>query len=199
MTRLVLWRHGQTEWNITDRVQGQTDIELTDIGTAQAEAAAPRLAAFRPDAIVSSDLRRAVQTANALAALTELPVETDPRLRERFFGEWQGLAIPDIARRWPAEYARWRAGDAGPGCGIEHRDELAKRAGSALRDIADRFDGRTVVIATHGGSAREGIAALLGWPAEVSRTLGGLGNCHWTVLRLNAVRGWQLRAYNIGA
>ncbi|MEK8109656.1 histidine phosphatase family protein [Micromonospora sp. M12] len=84
---------------------------LNDRGRDQARAAAPLLAALRPDAIVASDLSRAAETAAALAALTGLPVSTDARLRERHFGQWQGLHLTEVAERFPEEYSRWRAGD----------------------------------------------------------------------------------------
>ncbi|HET8657626.1 MAG TPA: histidine phosphatase family protein [Micromonosporaceae bacterium] len=197
MTRLIVWRHGQTEWNATDRVQGQHDVPLSPFGREQAAAAAAHLAHQRPVMIVASDLRRAADTAAALAEVTGLPVATDPRLRERHFGEWQGLTLAEVGRRWPAELGRWRAGDPSPGCAIEHLDELAKRAAAALREAAERSPGGTVVVATHGGAARQGCAGLLGWPAGVTRTLGGLSNCHWTELRDDPVRGWQLWGHNL--
>lgn len=197
-TTIVLWRHGLTEWNRSDRVQGQLDIGLTETGREQAGSAAARLATVSPDAIVSSDLRRAVDTAGALAALTGLPVETDSRLRERYFGQWQALSLSEIAQRWPEECARWRAGDPSPGCGIESFEDLGKRVAEALRDVADRHVGHTVVVSTHGGAARAGSAALLGWPADVARTLATLSNCHWAELRFDPVHGWQLRGYNLG-
>jgi broad specificity phosphatase PhoE len=198
VSRLVLWRHGQTESNLLGRFQGQADVELSEVGREQAALAAVRLARLAPDAIISSDLRRAVATAEALSSIVQLAVQTDPRLRERHFGQWQGRSIAQVAQQWPKQYARWRAGDPSPGCGIEHLEETSKRAGAALRDVADRYPGGTVVIATHGGAAREGTAALLGWPPEIARTLGRLANCHWIELGLNAVRGWQLLAYNAG-
>lgn len=197
MTRLVVWRHGLTEWNAVNRVQGQHDAPLSALGLEQAAAAAARLADLRPDAIVASDLRRAADTAAALAAVTGLPVATDPRLRERFFGEWQGLTLAEVRRRWPVEVDRWRAGDPSPGCGIEHLDELAKRAAEALREAAGRSQDGTVVVVTHGGAARMGCAELLGWPEAVARTLAGLANCHWTELRDDPVRGWQLWGHNL--
>jgi len=196
-TRLIIWRHGQTEWNRTDRVQGQTDVALSEAGREQAVLVAERLVAVHPDALVSSDLRRAADTAAALAARTGLPVEVDPRLRERCYGQWQGRTIAEIRERWPVEHARWRAGHPSPGCGIEDIDELSKRAAEALREIADRHAGGTVVVATHGGSGRAGVAGLLGWPPEVAATLGGLDNCRWSELRLDTVRGWQLRTHNV--
>jgi len=198
MTRLVIWRHGNTDWNATGRVQGQTDVPLNDLGREQARAAAPALAALRPDAIVASDLRRAADTAAALAALTGLPVRADARLRERHFGQWQGLDLTEVAERFPDEYARWRAGDPDPGAGIETLDDLGKRLGAAFQDAADLAVGGTVVVATHGGGARQGVGHLLGWGHAVLRAVGSLANCHWTELRHDDVRGWHLRAHNVG-
>jgi probable phosphoglycerate mutase len=198
MSRLILWRHGNTDWNGSKRVQGQSDVALNDLGREQAAAAAPLLAALRPDAIVASDLRRAADTAAALAALTGLPVRLDPRLRERQFGLWQGLLLTEVAARHPAEYAAWRAGRPDPGCAVETLDDLGERVGAALREAADGVDGGTVVVATHGGAARQGCGHLLGWGPEVLRAIGGLDNCHWTELRHDTTRGWRLWAHNVG-
>ena len=84
----MLWRHGQTMWNVEHRFQGQTDIPLDETGEAQAEYAARRLATLRPNAIFSSDLTRAASTAAPLARLTGLSVTPDKELRERFGGDW---------------------------------------------------------------------------------------------------------------
>ncbi|MFI6231750.1 histidine phosphatase family protein [Micromonospora echinospora] len=198
MTRLIVWRHGNTDWNNARRVQGQTDVPLNERGREQALAAAPLLAALRPDAIVASDLSRAADTAAALAALTGLPVRTDPRLRERYFGQWQGLLLDEVIERFPAEYARWRAGDPDPGAGVESLDDLGKRVGGGLQAAVDAVPGGTVVVATHGGGARQGCGHLLGWGHDVLATVLSLANCHWTELRHDEVRGWQLRAHNVG-
>jgi len=198
MTRLIIWRHGNTDWNAANRVQGQTDVPLNELGRQQAAEAAPLLAALRPDAVVASDLSRATDTAAALAALTGLPVRTDPRLRERHFGDWQGLLLTEVTERFPTEYAGWRSGDPDPGCGVESLDDLGKRVGGALQEIADANPGGTVVVATHGGGARQGCGHLLGWDHQVLRTIGPLHNCHWAELRHDTVRGWHLRAYNAG-
>jgi glucosyl-3-phosphoglycerate phosphatase len=198
VTRLVLWRHGQTDWNAAGRVQGQLDSDLSDVGRGQAEQAARRLAAYHPDLLISSDLRRAADTAGALSAVTGLDVEYDARLRERHHGLWQGLVGTEIAARWPAEYALWRAGRPVPGLGIEDLDDVGKRMVDAMQDAAARAPGGTVVLVSHGAAVRRSVGALLGWPELVVRTLGAISNCHWVELRLAAERGWQLRAYNAG-
>ncbi|GAA4598930.1 putative phosphoglycerate mutase [Actinoplanes octamycinicus] len=194
-TRLLVWRHGNTDWNAARRVQGQTDVPLNDLGRRQAAEAAELLAAMRPAAIVASDLRRAADTAAALAARTGLPVSHDERLRERYFGAWQGLTTAEVALQRPLEFARWKAGQD-VGGDVEDLDVMGKRVSDALQDAATL--GGTVVVATHGAAARQGIAHLLGWSREHTRTLRALQNCHWVELSHDEDRGWQLGAYNVG-
>ena len=197
MTRLYIWRHGRTLWNAERRIQGQTDVELDETGHTQAAAAAAQLARLRPDAIVSSDLRRAVQTAEYLAERTGLPVQLDARLRERHFGEWQGLTDTELAQLYPEVHARWRAGRRDEASvGMESMADLEKRATAAFLDAADARPGGTTVITAHGGTAKYGVAALLGWSDGVGRKLGPLANCHWIELRDTPNRGWQLWSYN---
>nr|WP_205861531.1 histidine phosphatase family protein [Planosporangium flavigriseum] len=195
---MLLWRHGQTTWNAADRVQGQTDVDLSEAGRTQAETAAARLAELRPDLIVSSDLHRAADTAAALAARTGLSVTYDARLRERHYGEWQGLTNSEINARWPQQSERWRAGLSVAEFGVEDLDEVGKRMAAALQDAAAAHPGSTIVVASHGGAIRQGVIALLGWPDSVVRSLGVVSNCHWVELRMDPRRGWQLRAYNVG-
>ncbi|GIF07496.1 histidine phosphatase family protein [Actinoplanes siamensis] len=196
-TRLIVWRHGNTDWNAGGRIQGQLDVPLNDLGRRQAAEAAERLAALRPDAIVASDLRRAAETAAALATRTGLTVRPDERLRERFFGEWQGLTTAEAAARHPDGYARWKAGADVVGDGVETLDELGKRVAEAFQDAIAPAPGGVVVAATHGAAARQGIGHLLGWPREQLRTLRGLGNCHWAELTHAEGAGWQLTSYNV--
>jgi broad specificity phosphatase PhoE len=198
VTRLILWRHGRTAWNAGRRIQGHADSPLDDLGREQAEQAAATLAERSPAAIVASDLSRVTGTAAALARLTGLPVTTDPRLRERDFGAWQGSTLDQVAAAHPVEYARWRAGEPVAGCGVEEVEELAKRVALALQDAAALVPDGTVVVVTHGGAVKHGLAQLLGWPPSVQRTLTVLDNCHWAELRHPVDRGWQLRAYNVG-
>lgn len=199
MTRLIIWRHGNTDWNTGHRVQGQTDVPLNDLGRQQAAAAAELLVRYRPDAIVSSDLRRAADTAAALCALTGRRVEHDKRLRERYFGAWQGLTMLEVAETRPEEYARWQAGEDVIGGDVETLDDLGKRVAEAFQAAAELArPGGTVVIATHGAAARQGIGHLLGWPQEQLRTLRALQNCHWVELTHDETRGWQIASYNVG-
>ncbi|WP_436522729.1 histidine phosphatase family protein [Actinoplanes sp. HUAS TT8] len=197
-TRLIVWRHGNTDWNAGSRVQGQTDVPLNDLGRRQAAEAAELLAAMRPAAIVASDLSRASDTAAALTALTGLTAGYDERLRERFFGPWQGLTTAEVQVQRPAEFARWKAGEDVVGDDVETLDDLGKRVSEAFQDAAALAPGGVVVAATHGAAARQGLGHLLGWPREQVRTLRALRNCHWIELTLDEGPGWQLSAYNVG-
>jgi probable phosphoglycerate mutase len=197
--RIVLWRHGRTEWNATGRFQGQTDISLDEVGREQADGAARRLASLQPERLVSSDLHRARDTMAALATLTGLEIDLDVRLRETFAGDWQGLTGAEISSRYPEEYKSWRAGDpllrVGGG---ETRQEVAERMAAAVRDVAARLsDDGLAVLTTHGGAARLGIAALIGMPLERFTNIGGLSNTSWSMLR-DTDQGWVLVEHNAG-
>jgi probable phosphoglycerate mutase len=197
--RIVLWRHGRTEWNATGRFQGQTDISLDEVGREQADGAARRLASLQPELLVSSDLHRARDTIAALATLTGLEIDLDVRLRETFAGDWQGLTGAEITSRYPEEYKSWRAGDpllrVGGG---ETRQEVAERMAAAVRDVATRLsDDGLAVLTTHGGAARLGIAALIGMPLERFTNIGGLSNTSWSMLR-DTDQGWVLVEHNAG-
>jgi glucosyl-3-phosphoglycerate phosphatase len=199
MSRVILWRHGNTDWNNNGRIQGQTDVPLNERGRAQAVATAAHLARLEPSLLISSDLSRTWDTAEPLAELTGLPVEREPALRERSFGLWETLTIDQIKERFPQTYARWVDGDPAPGDGLEHLGDLGKRVSEVIRQAHERNpDGITILI-THGGSVRWGVATLLGWPEESALTLGPLRNCHWSELGYHREhRGWQLLTHNLG-
>lgn len=200
MTRLVLWRHGHTEWNGQQRIQGHSDVPLSDRGREQAAHSAPLVAALQPAVIVSSDLQRCTETAAALAEWTGQAVRTDSRLRERAYGQWEGLTLAEVAQRYPESYARKQAGaDAADlGHGVERPADVMKRVGEALRAIAEEHPGVTTVVVSHGGACRYGVAELLGWPLELVPTISGLVNCHYSELRADPHRGWVLDAHNVG-
>lgn len=198
MSRVILWRHGNTDWNNQNRFQGQTDVPLNERGVAEAAAAAAKLALLKPDLLISSDLSRAVNTAAALAKVTGLPVERDMRLRERNFGEWETLTGPEVEQKFPEAFARWRAGDPTPAEYIERVADLGKRVAETVRQAAERVPDGLAVLVTHGGSVKWGVAALLGWPEEAGETLRGIGNCHHAELVLDSKRGWVLVSYNVG-
>ncbi|MFI6594620.1 histidine phosphatase family protein [Nonomuraea sp. NPDC050536] len=190
--RIVCLRHGQTLWNVEHRFQGHSDIPLDETGMAQAARAASLLASLRPTMIVSSDLRRANDTALALGRIVGLDVSVDKDFRERGGGAWEGMTRDEIAARWPAEYASWEAPDGEP------VTEVAGRVGAALRRWASKLEEKgLLVVASHGAALRLGICDLLGLPEPLWSALGGLGNCSWSVLE-EGRKGWRLLEHNAG-
>ena len=198
--RVVVVRHGRTAFNREDRWQGQLDVPLDDVGRHQAALMAPAVGSMDPVAIVSSDLSRARETAAALAATTSLEVRLDPRLREIFAGQWEGLTGAEVRERFPGEAERIRAGEDIPrGIDGETWTELGERVAAALRDFAAGLPPQSVGVAvTHGAAARAGIALLLGLPFGSWRILGGLHNCAWAVVEEQPF-GWRLLGWNLVA
>ncbi len=196
--RVLLLRHGRTQWNAESRYQGQADPPLDDIGLAQAYEAAALLAALRPGAIVSSDLRRATQTAAPLSEITGVKVQVDARLRERSLGHWEGLTRGEVQKLYPEEFAEWLAGRDVSSRGGESRAALAERSVAAFRDLPEV---EVAVVVTHSATAMALCSALLGLSQEL-HVLGPLANCHWSELRCGEASGegafWRLRAHNAG-
>lgn len=200
--RLVLWRHGQTEWNLDGRGQGHVDVPLDEIGRRQAREAAARLASLRPSAIISSDLSRAYDTASTLAALTGLEIERDPALREIHLGQWQGLTRAEVNEKFPDERRRIDAGeDVRRGVDGETMAEVADRAAAVLERAAamtGEDGGATVIVVAHGLSLRVGACRFLGVAPAHWRVFGGLSNCAWIVLEAGR-QGWRLTEWNAGS
>jgi broad specificity phosphatase PhoE len=198
--RLVVWRHGRTEWNHTGRFQGQADIPLDDRGHLQAKTAAQVLAGFDPVAIVASDLSRARQTAAPLAELTGLPVATDRRLREIHVGSWEGLTVAEMTALDPERAERYLQGeDIRRSPTGETVAEVGDRVAAALGEVAEAApDGSTVVVVMHGLAARVGACRFVGFPQETWRLLGGMHNCGWMTLERHRTVGyWRIDEYNV--
>lgn len=199
LDRLVLWRHGETDYNATKRMQGQLDSSLTETGWNQARFAVPALARFEPSVVVASDLRRATDTATVFTEACGVPLRIDKRLRETNLGEWQGMTAVEVEAASPGAIRIWQ-GDAtwAPPQG-ESRVEVAARAAELVAELDEEFDA-TVVLCAHGGLMSGLTAHLLGFPVEVWPRLSGVGNCHWTVLirRPGGDGRWQLSMYNAG-
>jgi alpha-ribazole phosphatase len=167
MTRLLIVRHGQTDWNTARRFQGQRDIPLNPTGQRQAAAVAERLAGETIQAIYASDLQRAQATALAIATRHTCPVTAEPRLREVDFGEWEGLTYTEIAASYPVGLAAWERNileNAPPGG--ESVNQLARRVQAVLDDLLGAPAGETLLLVSHGGPLQVLICLLLGLPPE---------------------------------
>jgi broad specificity phosphatase PhoE len=175
VTTLLLARHGETDWNREFRIQGSSDTELNETGRAQARALADELAGERIDAVYASDLRRARETAEIVAARRGLIVRVDPDLRERSFGSWEGLTRAEIDARFPD---------------LEHHDgetdaEVRARVLAAVDRIVREHPGEEVLVVSHGGA----LNAL--WHHALGERIERWGNC--AAYRL-AVRDGGFRA-----
>jgi 2,3-bisphosphoglycerate-dependent phosphoglycerate mutase/probable phosphoglycerate mutase len=197
--RLVLWRHGETDYNAAGRMQGHLDSALTPVGWNQARFAVPALARFSPDLVIASDLRRATDTATVLTDAIGVPLRIDKRLRETHLGEWQGLTGAQVDERSPGDRDLWRVDSTWAPPGGESRVDVAERASEVVSDLLhpEADPGDTVLLAAHGGLIVALTAKLLNLPIELWPTLGGIANCHW--VELGRRKGaWRLHAYNAG-
>jgi probable phosphoglycerate mutase len=152
VTRIIAVRHGQTAWNLTTRIQGHVDIGLDDTGLWQARRLAAAVVDAGITAVYASDLQRALQTAQAVAARTGLAVAIDAGLRERGFGAFEGLTHADVERLWPAQALLWRQRD--PEFSAEGGETLAAfyaRALECASRLAARHPGETIALVAHGG------------------------------------------------
>ncbi len=211
--RLVLLRHGQTDFNAGSRMQGQLDTELSELGRAQAVAVAEVIGKPTPLSIVSSDLRRAYDTAVVLGERTGCRVIVDPRLRETHLGEWQGLTHQQVDAAAPGARIAWRNDATWAPRGGESRVDVAGRSVPAIAELVahqsdwgtDGHD-RPVVLVAHGGLIAALTAALLRLPVDNWPVLGGLGNASWVQLsghsrpdaELGQIR-WRLDIWNASA
>ena len=205
-------RHGQTEFNAGNRMQGQLDTALTDLGRAQAVAAAEVLGKRQPLVIVSSDLCRAYDTAVALSEQTGLPVHVDARLRETHLGDWQGLTHAEVDASAPGARLVWRDDATWAPHGGESRVDVAARSRPVVAELlasqpewgVEEPD-RPVVVVAHGGLIAALTADLLGLPVANWPVLGGMGNASWVQLSghspddaLHDIR-WRLDVWNASA
>src|ERR1700731_3921057 len=165
-TVTALRRHGQTPMSVQKRYAGRTDVPLTEVGVQQAAAAAKRLASAGLGVIVTSPLLRAVQTAQAVAAVTGVPVVTDDGFRETDFGAWEGLTFADVRERWPAEVTAWLADPEGAPPGGESFTDVSARVTAALDRVLATQAGQTVLIVSHVTPIKMLIAAALLAPAS---------------------------------
>ena len=151
--RIIAIRHGETAWNALGRIQGHTDIGLNDNGHAQVQQVAQALSGEALDAIYSSDLQRAWQTAQAIAAVTAAPLHAEPGLRERCFGSFEGSSFAQIAQQQPQAAELWRKRDVqfAPPDGGESLLQLQERIAAAVQRVAAAHIGGHIALVAHGG------------------------------------------------
>jgi probable phosphoglycerate mutase len=196
---IILWRHGQTDWNGANKFQGHTYIPLNLVGEYQVTHAARNVVDMKPTAILSSDLMRAQKTAQALADINGLSITIDARLRETNCGKWEGLTGEQIREIDLENLREWSLGGDNPAGGTgDRRSEVGARAKSAIEDFLAGKDGETLIVATHGGTARAIIGMHLELPIPYWSKIGGLSNASWSVLS-HSPKGWLLTEHNAGS
>jgi broad specificity phosphatase PhoE len=191
-TTFVLVRHGETDWNRERRFQGHSDVSLNEPGRRQAEALADALAGERFAAAYSSPLRRALETAEIVAARLDIPVEPRGGLMEVDVGSWSGLTTAEVEERFPDGFSLWAETRAGGWSDGETYEDLGARVVRDLHELAERHPGERVLAVTHGGPIRSVLAAAAGLSFTSGRTaIGFVENCE--VVRV-AVREGEIEA-----
>lgn len=162
-TRLILIRHGETEWNKSLRFQGHRDIPLSDTGREQARKIAHRLSCEKIDAAYASDLSRALETAQAIAEHHKLEVNVVPELKEINFGYWEGLTHKEIDSKYPEAMAQWLSNPQDTKIpGGESMNDVAERCRVGISGILADNPNKDVLVAAHGGVLRIVVAQALG-------------------------------------
>lgn len=184
MTKIILERHGQSMANSGGTFAGHTDVDLSELGHAQAERTAEYISEnLKIDKIYSSDLRRAYKTAEYAAKKLGLDITAMKELREIDAGEWEGLTLEKMKRDYPEEEWIWK-NDIGRVCcpGGESTLQLSERICRALKKIAAENDGKTILVATHATPIRVAACAAMGMPAAELQRLRWVSNASLTTI-----------------
>ena len=177
MTEILLARHGETDWNRENRFQGHADPPLNELGRQQARELAAALAGEEIDAVYSSPLRRALETAQVVAEPHGVPAVPVEGLREVDVGSWQSLTREEVERRFPEQFQRWLGYGRGWDDGESYED-MSDRVIAALRELAARHRGERLLVVTHGGPIRAALARAEGiGHSEARRSGPPLANC----------------------
>ncbi|MFB3896499.1 MAG: histidine phosphatase family protein [bacterium] len=183
--KLILVRHGETDWNIQQRYQGHTDINLNETGINQAKRLARELKSEKIDAIYSSDLTRAVQTAAIINDGRNLPIHQLWELRECSFGIWEGKTFKEMEQHFPEEVARIKGDPVKQiRTGGESRDQLSTRIGQAIQQIIDTHQNQSVLIVAHGGALAVAMEYITG-EGLIARSKYWLENAGYHILECN--------------
>lgn len=210
---ITLVRHGRTSYNAAHRLQGQVDIPLDEVGCWQVEQTACELKKLYVDGhhdmkqvVVCSDLGRAAATAHAFADLLGVSVYPDERVRERDFGQWEGVAVQELAQRYPEDFQSWMHNRGGElKYGAEPKSHVGARGVEALQDWSSRYSADTdLYVFSHGAWISQTLQTLLGiaqaYPDYANMT--AMRNAHWArLVPLDLPNGevrWRLAEYNHG-
>jgi 2,3-bisphosphoglycerate-dependent phosphoglycerate mutase len=193
--RVILVRHGETDWNAAGRIQGHSDTPLNAVGRIQAQRVAACLVREPVRAIYTSDLARAYETAAIIDQSLQVGVVTSPALRERRYGTWEGLTSLEIQARYPEQFVAWRAHsmDFAPPEG-ETRYQLLSRALTELQSIVSRHPGELVVVVTHGGLCYVLLTHILGSMNGDQREFS-FGNASLHIIEVSGDR-WSVISLN---
>ncbi len=195
--RVLLLRHGITDYNHHGRFQGQADVALNAEGYRQAEAVAEKLADAGVTRIVSSDLARASETARVIGERLGLPVGLDAALQEINVGSWSGLTADQVGEVDPElwdllvageDVQHSLTGETATAAGVRVAEAISHHAGAALEDDV-------LLVVGHGLTSRVASLLLIGLDYACARRFAGIGNCHWVTLRPRAPH-WQIVSYN---
>ena len=167
MTKIIFVRHGQTLWNLEMKYQGHTDIALSELGIEQAKRVSKRLMSEEFSAVYSSDLVRAFETANIIAAPKKIKVNTDCDLREICFGDWEGLTYAEINEKWPNALNQFLSDTTKITIpNGESFETLKQRSDVAINKILEKHKKETVVVVAHGATIRAMICSALNLPLD---------------------------------
>lgn len=194
-TRICFIRHGETDWNVTKRIQGQTDIPLNETGLSQALAMALNATHYNFSAIYSSDLSRAFETAKIVAEGRGLEVRTLPHLRERHYGIFQGLTADEVAKHYPEAYANYKARD--PDYNFEAGESMVRfvgRVSEVIDDLTRHHSGKTIAAISHAGVLDIVYRKARGRPLHTPRDFS-IPNCALNWFRFDG-QGWHLEAWD---
>jgi|TARA_B110000263_G_C15260025_1_gene488398 broad specificity phosphatase PhoE len=182
MGTLLIVRHGETEWNAEGRIQGHTDIGLSEKGAEQARSLGQRLADRQIDVAYSSDLKRTSETAKLALGGRDITLNETPRLREYNKGIFEGMTLSEIQEKFPAEYPKYLEKDLSyaPEGGETTRD-VSTRMASIFAEIKANHLDETVLVVSHGGVLRAAMVSLLGMPLEGNWSFV-FGNCGLTMV-----------------
>jgi probable phosphoglycerate mutase len=197
-TTVYLIRHGETDWNVEGRWQGHADVPLNDLGREQARLLSQRLANARAhfDAIYSSDLARAYQTAWEVGAALQVPVQLLPPLREIDLGTWSGMTYGAIKAQFPVETALLEAGQDIPRGGAESMAMLQRRVVDAVDAIVALHKGETICLVTHGGCVRALLAHAASFHGDTWQAFPHIGNTSVSVIRCVSSSDWSIVEVN---